>query len=71
MLLIAEQVKDNDYVYGAVAAPDWILPVGSVLVVLTAAIPVLLKPGEEALNQQRIDETTVGSEFNKKKKKDV
>ena len=28
-------VKPDDYVYGAVAAPDWVLPVSAVFVVLT------------------------------------
>lgn len=39
--------KADDYQYGAVAAPSWALPLGAVLVIATAAIPVLLKPGEE------------------------
>ena len=39
--------KADDYQYGAVAAPSWALPLGAVLVIFTAAIPVLLKPGEE------------------------
>ena len=39
--------KADDYQYGAVAAPAWALPLGAVLVIATAAIPVLLKPGEE------------------------
>lgn len=39
--------KADDYQYGAVAAPGWALPLGAVLVIATAAIPVLLKPGEE------------------------
>lgn len=41
--------KADDYKYGAVAAPDWALPLGAVLIIFTAAIPVLLKPGEEVL----------------------
>ena len=45
----AVQQKPDDYVYGAVAAPGWALPVGALLAILTAAIPVLLRPGEEAL----------------------
>ena len=33
----------DDYVYGAVAAPDWVLPLGAILVIATAAIPILLR----------------------------
>ena len=49
VLLTAIEVseKADDYQYGAVAAPSWALPLGAVLVIFTAAIPVLLKPGEE------------------------
>jgi len=43
---------------GAVNAPSWVVPVGAGLAILTAAVPVLLRPGEEALEQQRIDEQT-------------
>ena len=39
--------KPDGYVYGAVAAPGWALPVGAVLVILTAALPILLRPGEQ------------------------
>ena len=54
---------------GAVAAPSWALPLGAVLVILTAAIPILLKPGEAALEQQRENEAATNSEFNKRKGK--
>jgi hypothetical protein len=30
--------------------------VGAFAVIVTAALPILLRPGEEALEQQRIDE---------------
>ncbi|CAM9593494.1 unnamed protein product [Phaeothamnion confervicola] len=34
---------------GSVDAPGWVLPVGAILVIGTAAlIPVLLKPGDDA-----------------------
>mmetsp|Transcript_11786 Transcript_11786/g.23834 ORF Transcript_11786/g.23834 Transcript_11786/m.23834 type:complete len:106 (-) Transcript_11786:387-704(-) len=42
--------------YGSVNAPAWVLPAGAVAVILTAAVPILLKPGEEALDQMREDE---------------
>ena len=41
---------------GSVNAPDWVIPVGAVAVILTAALPILLRPGEEALDQMREDE---------------
>lgn len=61
------ETKPDDYVYGAVSAPSWALPVGALLVIGTAALPALLRPGEAALEQQRIDEETKGSQFNKKR----
>ena len=42
---VVEQAED--YKYGAVAAPSWALPLGAVLVIFTAAIPILLKPGQD------------------------
>ena len=59
--------KPDDYVYGAVSAPSWVLPVASVFIILSAAIPFLLKPGEDALEQQRKDEETKGKPFGGKK----
>eukprot|EP00619_Florenciella_sp_RCC1007_P012584 CAMPEP_0205922988 /NCGR_PEP_ID=MMETSP1325-20131115/15399_1 /ASSEMBLY_ACC=CAM_ASM_000708 /TAXON_ID=236786 /ORGANISM="Florenciella sp., Strain RCC1007" /LENGTH=119 /DNA_ID=CAMNT_0053291109 /DNA_START=42 /DNA_END=401 /DNA_ORIENTATION=+ len=53
---------NDGYEYGAVNAPGWVLPVGALAVILTAAVPVLLSPGEEALEQQRIDEETLRNE---------
>jgi hypothetical protein len=41
---------------GSVNAPGWIAPVGGVLAILTAALPIALQSGEEALDQQREDE---------------
>ena len=45
---------------GSVNAPGWVLPAGAALVILTAAVPILLQPGEEALEQQRLDEDVKG-----------
>lgn len=70
-LFTAVTEKSSDYVYGAVAAPDFVLPLGAVLVVATAAIPFLLRPGEQALEQQRKDEEAKGTGFNKRKNKDL
>ena len=70
-LLTAAVKGDPDYVYGAVSSPDWVLPVGAIAVILTAAIPILLRPGEAALEQQRDNEAATGSEFNKRKGKDL
>ena len=50
---LAEQ--DDDYVYGAVAAPGGLgLAAGlGVLAILTAAVPALLAPGEDAFNEMK------------------
>ena len=66
ILTAVAEAKPDGYQYGSVAAPDFVLPLGAVLVILTAAIPFLLKPGEEALEQQRIDEETVNNVFGDK-----
>ena len=72
ILSAAEAVdKPDDYVYGAVNAPGWVLPLGAVLVIATAAIPILLRPGENALEQQRINEEKTGTTFNKRKNKEL
>lgn len=63
--------KPDDYVYGAVNAPGWVLPLGAVLVIATAAIPILLRPGESALEQQRRNEEETGTTFNKRKNEDL
>lgn len=68
---VVVEEKPDGYVYGAVAAPSWALPVGAVLAVLTAAVPFLLRPGEQALEQQRENEETTNSQFNKRKNKDL
>lgn len=51
----AAAAQDDDYVYGAVAAPGgltfaWVLGVAAIL---TAAVPVLLAPGEDAFNEMK------------------
>lgn len=69
--VVTQTVKPEGYEYGAVSAPDWVLPVTAVLVILTAAIPILLRPGEKALEQQRLDEEAKNSQFNKRKNKDL
>ena len=61
----------DDYVYGQVSAPGWVLPVAAVAVIAIAAVPILLSSGEKALEQQRVDEETTGSQFGKNRKKDV
>ena len=52
----AEQAAENeDYVYGAVNAPGGIglAAVLGVLAILTAAVPVVLAPGEDAFNEMK------------------
>ncbi|KAL3777774.1 hypothetical protein HJC23_008891 [Cyclotella cryptica] len=53
--LIALAEQDDDYVYGAVAAPGGLgLAAGlGVLAILTAAVPVVLAPGEDAFNEMK------------------
>jgi hypothetical protein len=63
--------QEDTYQYGSVNAPAWALPLGALLVIATAAIPFLLRPGEAALEQQRIDEETKGAGFNRRKNKDL
>ena len=52
---LAAATQDDDYVYGAVAAPGGLgLAAGlGVLAILTAAVPVLLSPGEDAFNEMK------------------
>ena len=60
--LLSELVDaDGERIYGAVDAPNWVAPVGGVLAILTALLPVLLAPGDEALERQRGDEAAVAS----------
>lgn len=70
LLLALEEAKPDDYVYGAVAAPDFALPLGAVLIISIAAVPALLSGGEKALDQQRMDEETRGVKFGRKNKSD-
>ena len=44
-------VVDDDYEYGAVDAPPLVPIVGGVLAILTALLPIALKPGEEAFEE--------------------
>ena len=52
---LAEQATEEDYVYGAVNAPGGIglAAVLGVLAILTAAVPVILAPGEDAFNEMK------------------
>ena len=53
--IIALAEQDDDYVYGAVAAPGGLgLAAGlGVLAIITAAVPVVLAPGEDAFNEMK------------------
>lgn len=58
--LLAELVDpDGERIYGAVDAPFWIAPVAGVGAIITAALPAVLAPGEDAFNKQQKDEATV------------
>ena len=52
---LAALAEDDDYVYGAVNAPGGLgLAAGlGVLAILTAAVPVILAPGEDAFNEMK------------------
>ena len=52
---LAAFAEDDSYEYGAVAAPGGLgLAAGlGVLAILTAAVPVILAPGEDAFNEMR------------------
>jgi hypothetical protein len=66
IVLAVAEAKPDSYQYGAVAAPGWVLPVAAVLAIATAAaIPVFLKPGQEALEQQRTVEKDTNNKFGK------
>lgn len=69
--MVTVETKPEGYVYGAVESPPFVLPLAAALAILTAAIPFLLRPGEKALEQQRIDEETTNSQFNKRKDKNL
>ena len=49
-------IAASDGFYGTVDAPGWVLPLGGLLAVATALLPVLLRPGEEALDSMRENE---------------
>ena len=42
---------EDDYEYGAVDAPPLVPIIGGVLAILTALLPIALKPGEEAFEE--------------------
>ncbi|KAL7571419.1 hypothetical protein ACA910_019179 [Epithemia clementina (nom. ined.)] len=72
-MAVAAEVVDDDYEYGKVDAPIGIAVAGGLLAILTAAVPVLLRPGEEALEEMRENEGyTFGKDnkdaLNRKKK---
>ena len=62
--LAAEIAQDNEIDYGSVSAPNFILPLGAGLAILTALLPVLLKSGDDAARQmQERDAGSFGKEF--------
>jgi hypothetical protein len=61
----------DDYVYGQVNAPPFVLPLAAVAIIAFAAVPFLLTSGEKALEQQREDEESTNSQFGRNRKKDV
>lgn len=56
---LAEEAADIDY--GSVNAPNFILPLGALLAILTALLPVLLRAGDDAAKEmQERDRDTFG-----------
>mmetsp|Transcript_13773 Transcript_13773/g.28438 ORF Transcript_13773/g.28438 Transcript_13773/m.28438 type:complete len:144 (-) Transcript_13773:466-897(-) len=51
-----DALEDDSYEYGKVDAPIGLALGGGILAILTAAVPVLLAPGEEALEEMRENE---------------
>ena len=41
-------LAEEEYEYGAVDAPAWVLPVGALLVIATALLPLALRAGDDA-----------------------
>mmetsp|Transcript_19156 Transcript_19156/g.25235 ORF Transcript_19156/g.25235 Transcript_19156/m.25235 type:complete len:131 (+) Transcript_19156:249-641(+) len=66
VLAAVEEV--DDYQYGAVSAPGWILPVGALAVIVTAAVPILLQSGQEAFDEisENSKDKWAGGRYNKK-----
>ena len=55
-LPVAAALAADDYQYGAVAAPGWILPAGAVLAIATAGlVPLALQSGDDAQKQMAED----------------
>ena len=71
LLTALEEAKPDDYVYGAVAAPPLVPILGAVVVILLAGVPILLAPGEKALEEQRANEAAKKTPFNSRKDKDL
>ena len=62
--LLAEIVDaSGERAYGAVDAPGWVAPVAGVGAIITALLPVLLAPGEEAFTRQQQYEDQVKGRF--------
>ena len=61
----------DDYVYGQVNAPPFVLPLAAVAIIAFAAVPFLLTSGEKALDKQREDEESTNTQFGRNRKKDV
>ena len=47
-LPLAALAVDDNYEYGAVDAPAWVLPAGAVLIIATALLPLALQAGDDA-----------------------
>lgn len=52
--LALAEIDNDDIPYGTVEAPGWVLPVVAVLTIgLTALVPILLQPGDDAAREMQ------------------
>ncbi|GKY97275.1 hypothetical protein MPSEU_000685900 [Mayamaea pseudoterrestris] len=61
-------LAEEEYVYGAVDAPPLIPIIGGILAILTAALPIFLRSGEEAFEEMK-DKDGFGSGRDQLKRK--
>lgn len=66
--LVSFAAEAEEYEYGAVDAPIGLAVGAGILAILTAAVPILLRPGEKALDEMRERE---GNAFGTGKTKDT
>eukprot|EP00968_Pinguiococcus_pyrenoidosus_P022225 scaffold3071_cov253-Pinguiococcus_pyrenoidosus.AAC.5 len=54
LVALAQEMDNDEIAYGTVEAPGWVLPVVALLTIsLTAAVPILLQPGDDAAREMQ------------------